>query len=81
MDCGLITKTFVGGNCGKLPIGGTGVRVMLINYADIASHDTTEDGVINAIRLVSGKKGYLYESIENSALGEANVNRGTCVKR
>ena len=79
MDCGLITKAFVGGNCGKLPIGGTGVRVLLINYADVASHDTTEDGVINAIRLASGKKGYLYESIENSALGEATFNKGTYI--
>lgn len=79
MDCGKITKAFVGGACGKLPIGGTGTRVLLMNYADIASYDTTEDGVVATITLKSGTKGFIYESIENSALGEATFNKGTYI--
>lgn len=79
MDCGKITAAFVGGACGKLPIGGTGTRVALFNYADIASYDTTDDGVIESLALVQGAKGYLFETIENSPQGDATFEQGTYV--
>lgn len=79
MDCGKITKAFVGGACGKLPIGGTGTRVILFNYADIASHDTASDGTITNITMHDGKKGFLFETIENSPQGTSTFNAGTYI--
>lgn len=79
MDCGKITKGFVGGACGKLPIGGTGTRIWVFNHADIdksASVYNDETDTISSIVLHSGKKGVLFETIENSNVGEASFTRG-----
>lgn len=76
MDCGKISAGFVAGACGKLPIGGTGTRVVIMNHADIDTVTYSQDGGhITGITLKN--KAHLYESIENSSEGTATFNKGT----
>lgn len=80
MDCGKITQGFVGGACGALPIGGTGTRVMLLNYSDVLKSTSEFDestSTISDIKLKSGAKGYLYETIENADEASATYSKGT----
>lgn len=79
MDCGKISAGFLAGACGKLPIGGTATRVILLNYADIASKTINEDYSISDITLHEGKHGYMFETIENSVQGDATFEKGTYV--
>lgn len=81
MDCGSITKGFVIDSCAQaLPIGGTGTRIMLLNYADVDKENSTvKDGVVSNIALKSGKKGYLYETLENANEASATFSKGTYV--
>lgn len=82
MDCGKISAGFVAGACGKLPTGGTGTHIVLINYADISGVTYAETtGAITAITLASNAKGYLFETIESSALGECSFEKGTYVSQ
>lgn len=81
MDCSKITAGFVGGACGALPTGGTGSKIWLFNYEDIDYATTTVDdnGDITTLALKSGKQGYIFETVDNSNLGEATFNKGTYV--
>lgn len=78
MDCGKIIAGLVAGSCGKLPVGGTGTRAIVINYSDVDKKTSAlNEGVLSDIKLLTGKKGYLYESVENSSEGSYTFTRGT----
>lgn len=82
MDCGKIISGFVGGSCGEVPTGGTGTRVVLINYADIDKENSTvseEDATISEIALKTSKTGYLFETLEKANEGSITFTRGTYV--
>lgn len=80
MDCSRITKGFVGGSCDSIPQGGTGTKVWIFNYADIdRSASTTTSETLSLLKLVTGKQGYVYQSLDNSTDGSATLNKQTYV--
>ena len=83
MDCSKITEGFVGGACGALPTGGTGTKVWLFNYEDIdrTGVTLTNDGDISVMAVKTGKKGVIFETVDNANLGEATFNEDMSLMR
>lgn len=81
MDCSKITEGFVGGACGALPTGGTGTKIWVFNYDEIdrESVQLTNDGDISVMAVKTGKKGVIFETVDNANLAESTFNRGTYV--
>jgi hypothetical protein len=82
MDCGKITTGFTGGSCSdKLPIGGTGTRLIFINHSDIDFENSSAPsaGILDEIVLKTGKVGYLFETLGNANEGGFTFNKGTYV--
>lgn len=78
MNCSTITAGLIAVVCGKPETAGTGSRVWLINYDDIdRAESVITNNVISDLILADTKKAYLFETIDNSTLGETSLNKGT----
>jgi hypothetical protein len=78
MDCNSITKGLVGAVCGTPEVPGTGKKVILITYNDIdRSLSVVTNNVISDLVLKATKKGYAFESLADSAMGEATLGKET----
>lgn len=79
MDCSQITAGLIAAQCGKTPIKGTNGKVYLISYEDINRDEAltvVTNNVISELALKSTKSGYLFESLEDSAVGEIALAKG-----
>lgn len=85
MDCGKIIEGLVGGVCDEIPIGGTATRAVIINYADVdkesSTFNTSNTEVIESIAMKEGKKGYMFETIDNVMDADSALNVGTYFRR
>ena len=81
MNCTEITAGFVGGACGALPAGGTKALVYLFNFDDIdrSASVIDEDGNITTLALKTGKKGVIFQTLDNGNEGGATFNKGTYI--
>lgn len=85
MDCGKLIAGLVGGVCNEIPIGGTGTRVVLVNYEDVSKDETvfnTENPeVIESIVLKDTKKGFVFETLDNANDADSTLSVGTYFRR
>lgn len=85
MDCGKIIAGLVGGVCNEIPIGGTATRAIIINYADVdkelSTFNATNKEVIESIVMKEGKKGYLFETLDNANDADSTLSVGTYFRR
>lgn len=77
MNCSSIIKGLTATSCNPTT-GGTLAQVYLINFDDIEdiTYDNTDSDIITGITLKSGKKGYLYESADDTTVGTIKFNGG-----
>lgn len=90
MDCSKIAKGLIAANCTSAELPGTGSSVFLFSYSDIdrafsivgdmeavVSGETVMlHDVISGITLNVGKFAYIFESIEDSHVGEVSLVKG-----
>ena len=78
MDCSKITQGLQAVICNVPAIPGAGSQVILLNYSDIDRKlSEVTDNVISSIILKGTAKGYKFETIDKSVLGEISLNKGT----
>lgn len=78
MDCNSITKGLVGAICGAPATPGTGKKVYLATYTDVdKSLSVVTNNVISDLVLKATKKAYVFESLADSAMGEATLAKET----
>lgn len=91
MDCSKIALGLVAANCASAELPGTGSSVFLMSYSDIDRENSTVgsitaniDGVsatltniISAIALKAGTFAYVFESLEDSHVGEIALSKGS----
>lgn len=77
MDCSKITAGLVAASCAAAEIAGTFSKIALFNYADIDRQGSTvtNDVIVNVLMLGSAK-GFYFESIEDSHVGEVALAKG-----
>lgn len=77
LNCGQITKSIVGSNCnaGSVALDN---YLYIVNRDDIDYASSTEaDGVVSALVLKTGKKGFKYTSNNKAFEGTSALNKGT----
>ncbi|MEI7503708.1 MAG: hypothetical protein WCJ61_10530 [Paludibacter sp.] len=78
MDLSQITAGLVAVSASRNSIAGTGSKVYLISYSDINRiTSTVVANVITAIVLNATKKGYIFETVDNSVDGSSDLVKGT----
>jgi len=78
MDCSTITAGLVAANCARNSVPGTGSKVYLLSYADInKSTSVVTANVISSIIMQATKKGYIFETLDNSVDGTCDLVKGT----
>lgn len=78
MNCLNIGANLIAANCDNPAVAGTGKRVVLLNYDDVDRALSVEaNNVISSIVMKATKKGYKFESLGDSTLGESSLNKGT----
>jgi hypothetical protein len=78
MDLSQITAGLVAASANRSAIPGTGSKVYLFSYTDInRALSTVTDNVISAIVMLATKKGYIFETIDNSVDGDTSLIKGT----
>lgn len=76
-DCSKITSGLVAANCLASATPGIGTNIYLINQADIdLTTSVVTSNVITSLVLETGKYGYLFQSLDESATGEASLAKG-----
>lgn len=78
MDLSQITAGLVAVSASRSAIAGTGSKVYLLSYSDInkATSVVTEN-VISSIVMNATKKGYIFETLDNSIDGTTDLVKGT----
>lgn len=90
MDCSKMAQGLVAANCASAELPGTGSSVYLFSYSDIdrdfsvvgdlgatvSGEAVTLHNVISGITLNTGKLAYIFESIEDSHVGEVSLAKG-----
>jgi hypothetical protein len=78
MDCSEITAGLVAANCARSSVPGTGSKVYLLSYSDVNRiTSTVTANVISSILMQATKKGYIFETIDNSVTGDTALVKGT----
>ena len=77
MDLSQITAGLVAASATRSAVAGTGSKAYLVSYSDInRATATVTNNVISTIPMVATKKGYVYETIDNSILGSTDLVKG-----
>ena len=78
MDCGTELASLVAADCENPAIAGLNGKVRLLPYNGIDRPGSTiTDNVISEIVMLSGKKGFVFDSFDNSPVGSVTINAGT----
>jgi hypothetical protein len=78
MDLSQITAGLVAVSATRNAIAGTGSKVYLLSYSDINKESSTVTAnVISAIIMQATKKGYIFETLDNSVDGSSDLAKGT----
>ena len=77
LNCGQITASITGSNCGAGSVA-LDNYIYIVNRDDIDYSASAEaDGVVSALVLKTGKKGYKYTSNNKAFEGTSALNKGT----
>jgi len=77
MDVSQITTGLVAVSATRNSIPGTGSKVYLLSYTDVNKiSSTVTANVISAIVMQATKKGYVFETLDNSVDGETELVKG-----
>ena len=78
MDCSTIAAGLIAVNCAKSSVPGTGSKVYLLSYTEVNRVlSTVTNNVISAIIMAATKKGYVFETLDNSVDGDTALVNGT----
>ena len=77
MDLSQITAGLVAVSASRNSIAGTGSKVYLLSFTDVnKTSSTVTNNVISAIVMQATKKGYVFETLDNSVDGACDLVKG-----
>jgi hypothetical protein len=80
MDLSQITAGLVAISATRNSIAGTGSKVYLFSYTDInRTESTVTSNIISSLVLKANKKGYVFETLDNSVDGSSDLAKGVYI--